>query len=324
MEQAPNLEAVEVNTPTEDNCVQAENTEPKVEPATEKEDDPKTILTDEIEVGPRPGPTVSAEQLSERDYYQRLGVGANASSEEIREAFVGLSKQHHPDSQDYSGDPESQKYISEAYNELKISEKRASYDRKLAETDESSRISPHTAEREDEVVDTLVDEAVFRMSSGADEHDCRSIIRELSEQKAIDAAQLIKSERKLWDAMIHNMIQSGLFDPLEYRRRTRAWIRVYPGISGSEIDQDVNVRASMFHHASLAADDPTGLKKYINECERVGISNRLEILNNPKVANIIQTKIVSSMKYFGSLSNAEHMKKMYRNEWERVGIKVTI
>lgn len=60
-----------------------------------------------------------------QDHYAALGLGRNASQDEIKEAFRRLAKQHHPD---VGGNPDKFKSINEAYDILKDPDKRAAYD----------------------------------------------------------------------------------------------------------------------------------------------------------------------------------------------------
>jgi len=67
--------------------------------------------------------------MEKRDYYEVLGVGRNASEDELKSAFRKLARQHHPD---VSSDPNAEenfKEINEAYAILSDGEKRAAYDR---------------------------------------------------------------------------------------------------------------------------------------------------------------------------------------------------
>src|SRR5437588_12134470 len=64
-----------------------------------------------------------------RDPYDILGVSKNASEAEIKKAFRGLAKKHHPDK--HAGDKTAQKRfqeISGAYDILGDKEKRRKFD----------------------------------------------------------------------------------------------------------------------------------------------------------------------------------------------------
>lgn len=66
---------------------------------------------------------------NKRDYYEVLGVDKNASDDEIKKAYRKLAKEYHPD-RNKSPDAETKfKEISEAYEVLSDSQKRAQYDR---------------------------------------------------------------------------------------------------------------------------------------------------------------------------------------------------
>ncbi|MEK7153291.1 MAG: molecular chaperone DnaJ, partial [Patescibacteria group bacterium] len=64
--------------------------------------------------------------MAKRDYYDVLGVGKDASADEIKKAFRRLAVQHHPDKE--GGDETRFKEINEAYEVLKDSAKRQRYD----------------------------------------------------------------------------------------------------------------------------------------------------------------------------------------------------
>ena len=63
-----------------------------------------------------------------KDYYEVLGVGRDASKEEIKNAYRELAMRYHPDRNKSPGAEEKFKEISEAYAVLSDDEKRAQYD----------------------------------------------------------------------------------------------------------------------------------------------------------------------------------------------------
>ncbi len=69
--------------------------------------------------------------MAKRDYYEILGIPRDASGDDIKKAYRRLAKQYHPDMN--RDDPEKAegkfKEISEAYEVLMDSQKRAAYDR---------------------------------------------------------------------------------------------------------------------------------------------------------------------------------------------------
>jgi curved DNA-binding protein len=67
--------------------------------------------------------------MSEKDYYKILGVGKNASEEEIKKAYRKLAMKYHPDHTEGDKTAEDKfKKISEAYAVLSDKEKRKQYD----------------------------------------------------------------------------------------------------------------------------------------------------------------------------------------------------
>ncbi|MCJ7532688.1 MAG: molecular chaperone DnaJ [Anaerolineales bacterium] len=67
--------------------------------------------------------------MSQRDYYEVLGVPRDASKDDLKSAFRRLARQYHPDvSQDAEAE-EKFKEINEAYAVLSDDQKRAAYDR---------------------------------------------------------------------------------------------------------------------------------------------------------------------------------------------------
>src|SRR5512135_902020 len=67
--------------------------------------------------------------MSNRDYYEILGIGRNASDDEIKAAFRKLARQFHPDVNKEADAEEKFKEINEAYSVLSDADKRARYDR---------------------------------------------------------------------------------------------------------------------------------------------------------------------------------------------------
>ena len=67
--------------------------------------------------------------MPKRDYYEVLGVGRNASTEEIKKAYRKLALQYHPDRNPGNKDAEEQfKEAAEAYEVLGDAQKRQRYD----------------------------------------------------------------------------------------------------------------------------------------------------------------------------------------------------
>ena len=67
--------------------------------------------------------------MSNRDYYETLGVGRNASDDELKSAFRKLARQYHPDVNKDHDAEEKFKELNEAYGVLSDKDKRARYDR---------------------------------------------------------------------------------------------------------------------------------------------------------------------------------------------------
>lgn len=64
--------------------------------------------------------------MSKKDFYEVLGVGKNATADEIKKAYRRLAHKHHPDKG--QGNDEKFKEINEAYQVLSDQEKKSQYD----------------------------------------------------------------------------------------------------------------------------------------------------------------------------------------------------
>jgi molecular chaperone DnaJ len=67
--------------------------------------------------------------MSQKDYYEILGVPRNANGEELKSAFRRLALQYHPDRNKSPDAEERFKEVNEAYAVLSNQEKRTAYDR---------------------------------------------------------------------------------------------------------------------------------------------------------------------------------------------------
>jgi len=67
--------------------------------------------------------------VSKRDYYEVLGVGKDASGEDVRKAYRKLARQYHPDVNKAADAEVKFKEVQEAYEVLNDDQKRATYDR---------------------------------------------------------------------------------------------------------------------------------------------------------------------------------------------------
>jgi molecular chaperone DnaJ len=64
-----------------------------------------------------------------RDYYEVLGVGRDASSDEVRRAYRQKARKHHPDVSSAADATERFREVQEAYEVLSDDRKRSMYDR---------------------------------------------------------------------------------------------------------------------------------------------------------------------------------------------------
>jgi molecular chaperone DnaJ len=66
--------------------------------------------------------------VSKRDFYEVLGLGKDASSDDIKKAYRKLARQYHPDVNKEADAEEKFKEVKEAYETLSDSQKKAHYD----------------------------------------------------------------------------------------------------------------------------------------------------------------------------------------------------
>ena len=66
--------------------------------------------------------------MANKDYYETLGVGKNASSDEIKSAYRKLAMKYHPDRNKEAGAKEKFQEINEAYECLSDPQKKSNYD----------------------------------------------------------------------------------------------------------------------------------------------------------------------------------------------------
>jgi molecular chaperone DnaJ len=67
--------------------------------------------------------------MSKRDYYEVLGVGKDASADDLKKAYRKLARQYHPDVNKEADAEQKFKEAKEAYDVLSDDQKRAQYDR---------------------------------------------------------------------------------------------------------------------------------------------------------------------------------------------------
>jgi DnaJ-domain-containing protein 1 len=86
---------------------------------------------------------IEAGDLNLRSYYEALGLKYTNDNKAIRESYVRLVKQYHPDVSSNSGATQKTEEINEAYAVLKDRQKKAEYDAKFSKG--RSRMSSDTA-----------------------------------------------------------------------------------------------------------------------------------------------------------------------------------
>jgi DnaJ-class molecular chaperone len=100
-----------------------------------------------IEGGWKPTPEEKRQGMWRKDPYEILGVSRDASADEVRRAYRGLTRKHHPDTN--PDDPQAEerfKELTEAYEVLANPEKRRNYDESFRAASQRRRKSPRTQE----------------------------------------------------------------------------------------------------------------------------------------------------------------------------------
>lgn len=122
------------------------------------------------------------------DYYERLGVGRNASDDEIKQAFRKGARQYHPDVSKEENAEENFKMINEAYGVLSDQSKRRAYDSTLEdrikfETSQSNPVEGDAVSSSmrgngwvarDDIYDSVIREAMNRGFGGSYKEGGRS------------------------------------------------------------------------------------------------------------------------------------------------------
>lgn len=82
-----------------------------------------------------------------RTYYDILGIKEGCSQKEVKEAYINLSKIHHPDKSHSKAEDQEFKKILEAYNCLSKSHSRVNYDNELKGVHIVNHVSQDTMHR---------------------------------------------------------------------------------------------------------------------------------------------------------------------------------
>ncbi len=119
--------------------------------------------------------------------YDNLGLGKDASPEEIKEAFRNAAKNNHPDR---GGDPEKFNLVKYAYDILKDPKKRLHYDN----TGEEQRITPFHVRFGAFVQQYLV--RVILMTKSVEEQDLKKGFVSIAEQCIVQCTNKLQELKK--------------------------------------------------------------------------------------------------------------------------------
>ncbi|CDZ55065.1 DnaJ domain-containing protein [Neorhizobium galegae] len=113
------------------------------------------------------------------DLYDTLGVGKDATPEEIKKAYRGKAKSHHPDT---GGDPEQFHALQTAYDVLADGDRRKRYD-ETGDTGQTRERDPNQAALE--IIGRLVDELTQQivMEDGLEHTDLAAAMRKQLEKQ---------------------------------------------------------------------------------------------------------------------------------------------
>lgn len=144
------------------------------------------------------------------DFYEILGVSKDATTEEIKKAYLDLAKKHHPD---VGGDEEAFKSIGEAYETLTDKEKRDFYD-STGRTDISVIVGSaielfNHAMRSDPINLTNQIDYLFGVGVSEKERDIKNLRESIDSLKKANKRILKRPKNDFIGNQINNYIKSN-------------------------------------------------------------------------------------------------------------------